>query len=203
MTIFSSLTDFVLAQDCALCGGTSGHGLVCGACERALPAYGDGDCLAPFEYRYPVDRLVRRFKFAGDLALGRWLALRLAAGVRHVPPPDLLIAPPLAPRRLRERGFNQALEVAKIVGMELDIDVALDALEKRVETASQPGLTRRERHRNLRGAFAATRRFDGLHVAIVDDVVTTGATSGILEGVLRGAGARQVSLWALARTPLS
>jgi ComF family protein len=203
MLLFSSLIDFVLAQDCALCGGMAGPGLVCGGCERALPAHDGSDCFAPFEYRYPVDRLVRRFKFAGDLALGRWLALRLAAGVRHAPAPDLLVAPPLAPRRLRERGFNQALEVAKVVGSELDIDVAAEALEKRVETASQPGLTRRERHRNLRGAFAATRRFDGLHVAIVDDVVTTGATSGILEGVLRAAGAREVSLWALARTPLA
>jgi ComF family protein len=202
MPLFSSLTDFTLGQDCALCGSPTRRGLVCAPCESALPAFRGADCVAPFEYRYPVDRLVRRFKFAGDLSLGRWLALRLAASVRDAPRPDLLVAPPLARRRLRERGFNQALEIAKVVGRELDLEVPLAALEKRVETASQPGLTRRERYRNLRGAFAPRRRFDGLHVAIVDDVVTTGATSGTLAAILRGAGARQVSVWALARTPL-
>jgi ComF family protein len=202
MPIFSAFLDFAFGQDCALCGAAGDAELVCAPCREALPASRDRECVAPFEYRYPIDRLVRRFKFAGDLAVGRWLALQLVTRARDSARPDLLVAPPLAAGRLRERGFNQALEIAKVVGRELDIETPIAALAKPRETASQPGLARRERFRNLRGAFVARRRFDGAHVAIVDDVVTSGATSGSVASLLLEAGARQVSVWAIARTPL-
>jgi len=222
---FSSLWP---AQDCALCGTGSGDALLCDACDAGLPRLGSacarcalplprealfcGRCMhkrhpvvdhaiAAFEYRFPVDRLIQRFKFAGDLAFGRELAQRLAARVAGADRPHRLVVPPLSPKRLRERGFNQALEVAKVLGRALDVRCDAGALVRVRDTDPQHELDRRTRLANLRGAFACTRRLDGEHVALVDDVVTTGATAETLARLAKGAGAARVSVWAVARTP--
>jgi ComF family protein len=171
----------------------------CGACLARAPAF--DAALARFEYRFPADRIVRRFKFAGDLAAGRWLALELAQAAQAAERPDLLVAPPIAATRLRERGFNQALEIAKVVGRHLGIAVELRAVVRLRETAPQPGLGGRERRANLCEAFGCARSLDGRHVAIVDDVMTTGATADAIARVLKAAGAARVSAWAVARTP--
>lgn len=197
------LTNWAMAQDCALCGESSGASLVCGACAAALPpAAADAEVLAAFEYRFPVDRLVQRFKFGGDLAIGRWLASALAERARHEPRPDLLLAPPLTPARLRERGFNQSLEIARVVGRELRIPHSHRVVRKVRDTPAQHGLGARARRANLRGAFRCERALGGLRVAIVDDVLTTGATAGTLADELRRAGASEVRVWTVARAPL-
>jgi ComF family protein len=210
-------------QDCLLCLADSDR-VICPACESALPSIEAacdgcaitlaqaglcGECLSRpfafddarscFEYRFPLDRLVHRFKFAGDLAVGRWLALRLAQRVADARP-DLVVAPPLTGSRLRERGFNQALEIAKVVARRVHARCDIDGLVKARETAPQPGLSRRERRANLRDAFRCRRDVDGLHVAVVDDVMTTGATLDAVSSVLKRAGAARVSAWCVART---
>ena len=207
-----------------LCGAKSGAHLVCEACESGLPVLGtacercavplpvDGTCgecqrrpprfddaFALFEYRFPVDRLVHRFKFGADLAIGGWLAARLA--LRVPMRPDVLVAPPLAPDRLRERGFNQSLEIAKRVARDLRLRHAWRGIVRSRMTIPQPGLGRSARRSNLRGAFDCRADFAGLHVAIVDDVLTTGATADALAAALKNAGAARVSVWAVARTP--
>ena len=195
--------DWALGRDCYLCTAPA-RGLLCGACERALPdrvAAADPRLAAPFEYRFPLDRLVQRFKFAGDLPVGAWLAERLAAHVASHPRPDLLVAPPLGTARLRERGFNQSVEMARIVGRRLGIACRPAALEKTRDTLPQQGLGRRARRRNLRGAFRCRADVRGLRVAIVDDVFTTGATAAEIARVLRRAGAREVVAWTVARAP--
>ena len=222
----SSPAGALLAQDCILCAGPSASRLVCEACSASLPRLAHacarcamelgeagvcGECrrrvpsfdaaLAAFEYRFPLDRLVQRFKYAGDLAAGKWLALELAACVEHCERPDLLVAPPLAPARLRERGFNQAVVLAKAVGRRLGVRHSPDALVKLRETSPQPGLGRKARLANLRDAFRCDARLAGEHVAIVDDVMTTGATADTVARVLKAAGAARVSVWAIARTP--
>lgn len=175
---------------------------MCGACERSLPrAPRERRYRAAFAYAFPVDRLILRFKFAGDLALGRWLALRLAGAVRGEPRPDLLVAPPLARRRLHRRGFNQAHEIAKAIGRELGVPVAHRGLARRRETAAQSKLSRAQRRANLRGAFECRLDLRGRRVAVVDDVLTTGATADALASVLRSRGARHVAVWVVARTP--
>ena len=214
------------SQDCVLCLDGAGERLVCAACEAglgevsrpcpgcALPLPPGGACApcrrhpyafdaaaARFEYRFPLDRLVQRFKYSGDLAVGRWLALRLAERVRGLPRPDVLVAPPLAPERLRERGFNQSVALAAALGRELGGRQDLTSRRRRRATAPQAGLGRRARQANLRDAFACRGRFDGQHVAIVDDVMTTGATAHTLARVLKAAGAERVSAWAVARAP--
>lgn len=199
-------------QDCLLCAA-SADGLVCAGCEARLPrcdAPGDeplgalqafDEWHAAFDYRFPVDRLIQRFKFAGDLVVGRWLARQLSRRVAPLPAPDLLVAPPLTSARLRERGFNQALEVAKVLGGEQSIGVDIDGLAKVRDTIPQPALGGRARRRNLRGAFTCRLALSGEHVAIVDDVLTTGATADAVARVLKVAGAGRVSVWALARAP--
>jgi ComF family protein len=195
------LMDVALAQDCTLCAGRSA-GLVCAACEAALPRWTPcDDGVAAFAYRFPVDRLVQRFKSGGDLAIGRWLGERLAKAVRAEARPDLLVAPPLSRQRLRARGFNQSVELARTVAGALHLRRAVRGLRKVRETPPQQGLGRRARLRNLQGAFRCTLALRGLHVAIVDDVVTTGATTQALAAVLKRAGARRVSVWSIARAP--
>ena len=198
-------------QDCALCVAPSGSALVCAGCEERLvrchatdlgdlvsqPAF--DEIASRFEYRFPVDRMVLRFKFAGELPIGRWLGLQLARDVARVARPNLLVAPPLTPLRLRERGFNQALELAKVVGAEIGIRVDVSGLTKCRDTLPQPSLGGRARRRNLRGAFECHLSFSGEHVAIIDDVLTTGATADAVARVLKGAGAGRVSVWTAAR----
>jgi ComF family protein len=170
----------------------------CGRCLRAAPAF--DLARAAFEYRFPLDRLVQRLKFAGDLAVGRWLGQQLALAVQgeHA---DVLVVPPLARSRLRSRGFNQALELARVVGAARNIFVDPWAVGRIRDTTPQPGLGRRERSANLRGAFRAANTCRGAHVAIVDDVMTTGATAEAMAHALKHAGAASVSAWIVARTP--
>jgi ComF family protein len=172
---------------------------VCGQCLRHPPAF--DAARAALLYRFPVDRLVLRFKACGDFAAGRWLAGELARATLHLDAPDLLVAPPLAASRLRERGFNQALELARAVGRARGIRVDARAMVKARETPLQASLDRRARLANLRDAFQVRAAVAGLHVAIVDDVMTTAATAEALAGALKQAGAAHVSAWVAARTP--
>lgn len=189
-------------QDCALCGGRDRGSLVCEGCVGDLPwlreRSPDG-AIAAFEYRFPIDRMVQRFKFGGDLAIGHWLGEQLAARVRGLEKPDVIVAPPLTPRALRSRGFNQAVELAKPVGRALGVPVELAALRKVRETVPQRTLGRRSRQANLRGAFVCELDLRGARVAIVDDVITTGATVGNAAEAVRRAGAASVHAWAAAR----
>jgi len=194
--------DWAIARDCFLCGAPA-RALLCEPCEASLPRADTANpaLRAPFEYRFPLDRLVQRFKFAGDLAVGRYLGERLAACVAKDDRPDLLVAPPLSAARLRGRGFNQSVELARHVGRRLGVPIAGDVLQKTRDTVPQQGLGRRARRRNLRGAFRCRARVDGLRIALVDDVYTTGATAREVAATLRGAGAREVVAWTVARAP--
>jgi len=200
--IFSSSLAF--GQDCLLCAGDSANEMVCVRCVASLPLLAPDvhRVVAPFEYRFPVDRLVQRFKFAGDLAVGRWLAIQLATRVRREPRPDVLIPVPLTRARLRARGFNQSVEIARAVSRVLHVPAAMRLLERTRDAPPQAGLTRRARRANLRGAFRCPRNaLTGRHVALVDDVVTTGATADAAARALKRAGAARVDVWAIARTP--
>jgi ComF family protein len=171
----------------------------CGACLAHPPTV--DATVAAFEYRFPIDRLVQRFKFAGDLTIGRWLGECLAQAVAMEDRPDILVAAPIGRARLRERGFNQALELARTVAAAHALRVDLGLIAKVRDTPAQQGLTRSERRANLRDAFCVRGDIDGADIAIVDDVMTTGATAEAMAGALRIAGARRVVAWVLARTP--
>jgi ComF family protein len=176
-------------------------GSLCGGCLRKPPPF--AACLAAFRYEDPLPALVGGAKFRGRLNLARLLGLSLAryVGERSAQPPGAIVPVPLHPDRLRERGYNQALEVARAVARALSIPLDTGCCARVRATAPQASLERKERRRNLRGAFEVHRPPATEHVVILDDVVTTGSTAAELTKALLAAGAHRVEVWAVARTP--
>ena len=182
------------ARRCPRCALDSPRGEVCGRCLSEPPHY--DATIAALAYQFPADTLVQALKFRGELALAPLLAGILAPCVaeRHV---DSVVAVPLSPARLRSRGFNQAVEIARGLGAG---KVDLELCERRRDTPAQMGLPYDERRRNVRGAFRCTRAILGGTVAVVDDVMTTGETLNEIAAVLKRAGAARVVNWVVART---
>lgn len=176
-------------------------GQLCGHCQDK-PSPCD-QVVAPWRYEAPLDGLILRLKSAHGIAtantLGRLLADHLDQ--RRDGRPDLILPIPLHPARLRERGFNQAGLLARQISGQLGIPWQAGLLEKVRQTEDQRGLDRKARRKNLRGSFDCKELPSGCHVALVDDVVTTGATSQEAARTLKRAGAGRVEVWALARTP--
>jgi ComF family protein len=178
---------------------------VCGACLLAPPPF--ARALAAVDYAYPWNGLVARFKFHADTALAGAMADFVAARVTAAGSamPSLLLPVPLGAARLRERGMNQAWELARRVGRRLGLPAEAGVLERRVETAHLADLPRAARARAIRGAFAvrpgAVVRIQERPLALVDDVLTTGATAAEAARTLLAAGATSVEVWVFARTP--
>ncbi len=171
----------------------------CGRCLRKAPTF-DG-AWSPWLYAPPLDAIVLKLKFAGDLAAGRvlgrlWTHKTAAPAVAAV---DVLVPIPLARDRLIERGYNQALELARPLAKRLQLPLRPDLLRRVRATAPQSGLDAKARRRNLSGAFAADPAVAGLRMALIDDVMTTGATMETAAKALKRAGAVSVQAWALAR----
>lgn len=180
-------------------------GLTCAQCSRRPPAF--EQVVAPWYYSFPVDTLISRFKHNRQWPLGRLMAEMLSLDLRHrftdgLAKPSLLLPVPLAKRRQRERGFNQAGMLARWLSKALAIDCNERWLQRTRETPAQQSLNAKARRRNLQQAFAVVDQgaLHGLHVAVVDDVLTTGATAQSIATLLRGAGARRVDVYCLART---
>ena len=182
-------------------------GLVCGQCLKQPPAF--KQVIAPWTYSFPVDSLISRFKHQARWPLGHMLARLLGHSLQHrfenagLIRPDCLLPVPMARKRLRERGFNQSLMLARWLGADLNLIHDEHLLLRPHETVAQQALDAKTRKRNLRGAFAlaADAPVQGRHFALVDDVLTTGATAHSLARLLMNAGARQVDVYCLARTP--
>lgn len=206
---------------CPVCALPQPHGQVCGRCLRHPPAFDRTRAL--WTYDAPADRLIHDLKFHACLPLARFFAAQLVAhlaeelaeertdegvtapaaqAAAHAPyGPDLLLAMPLHPNRLRERGFNQSVEIARALARMQGWRFDPFALVRLHDTPPQRELAWAKRRRNVRGAFACTADVAGLHVAVVDDVLTTGASLHELAKVLKAAGAASVSTVVLARTP--
>lgn len=177
------------------------HGDPCGACQRRAPP--SARTLAALRYEAPLPNLVGAMKFRGRLNYARLLGQLLADAVsgRDGPLPQALVPVPLHPGRLAGRGYNQSVEIARVVGGVLGLPVDTTCCRRVLATVPQSGLDERTRRRNIRGAFAAVTPCPWGRVAILDDVLTTGSTVNELTRVLRRAGARSVEVWAVARTP--
>lgn len=187
-------------QRCAL-PLDAGAGGLCGACLRSPPPF--AVCRTPFRYQEPIAALVSGAKFHGRLNLARVLGESLALFLAECEAdrPDLIVPMPLHPSRLRGRGYNQALELARPVSQALGIPIDARCCARSRATAPQVGLEVAARRRNVRGAFEVLCPPAAEHVAILDDVVTTGSTVAELARALLRAGVARVDVWAVARTP--
>jgi ComF family protein len=161
---------------------------------------------AALAYELPVDRMITGLKFHRQphfaLALGELLAGALIEnrGRSRDSDPDFLVPVPLHRHRLAVRGYNQALEIARPVSDVLRVELAPRLCERLRDTPEQTGLSAAERRRNLRGAFAVRGGCEGLRIAVLDDVITTGSTAAAVVAAFHEAGAAQVEVWAVART---
>lgn len=182
---------------CAVCAlPLSDNGGPCRCAGRRLT--GLDRVLAPLRYDFPVTSLVPRLKFHGDLAAGRALTQLLDLALRDEPRPDALVPVPLHSRRLASRGYDQALELARPLARVLAIPLRTDLLQRTRDTRPQTELRARSRRRNLQGAFRAVGAVPA-HVALLDDVMTTGNTLNECAVALREAGADRVEAWVVAR----
>tara|TARA_R110001592_G_scaffold363393_1_gene687268 strand:- start:115071 stop:115802 length:732 start_codon:yes stop_codon:yes gene_type:complete len=176
---------------------------LCGHCLQSPPPF--DRVLAPWLYCELLSHLILRWKFHADRRLTPLLATLWLRGSEELPEVDVLIPVPLHWRRLLRRGFNQSeLLCQQLRSCSPAIRTAqLDrrSVKRTRATRAQSGISAAQRSTNLKGAFTASKRYDNLRVAIVDDVFTTGATAAELAGTLRGAGADHVEVWCLARTP--
>lgn len=199
-----------LGPQCHRCALPTGSPLpACGPCLAHPPAF--AATVAALPYAFPWDGLLRRLKYHAALDLAPALAAALAEGVRQahredtVPTVDLVLPVPLAESRLRQRGFNQAWELARRVADALRLPADSGLLERCHETQAQARLGRAARRLNLEGAFAvpdaARLMLANRRVALVDDVMTTGATADAAASALRAGGATEVQVWVVARTP--
>jgi len=169
---------------------------ICGACLAQPPRF--DKVTAAFAYAWPLAPLIHQFKYAGRLALAPLLAQALVS--RLTDSVELIIPTPLDPARLRNRGFNQALELARVVSRLTGVPLAAHACRRVREGTPQAALPWRERTKNIRGAFVCDLDLRGKRVAVIDDVLTTGATLNELARNLRQAGAVEIHGWVVART---
>lgn len=228
-TWLTGLQHLILPPTCLLCGtrGVAGQDLclgcaadlprntdACLVCALPLPAGQTGPCprclshppsfdraFAPFRYQPPVDFLIRDLKFHGRLIHARLLGERFAAALteRDAPPPDCIIPVPLHPRRLRERGFNQALELARATARRWRIPLLAAGLRRIRHTPPQTRLDARQRQTNPLGAFVPGDPLPGPRVALMDDVITTASTVAECARILRASGAADIEIWAISR----
>jgi ComF family protein len=191
---------------CSLCAiavpvGTA----VCGGCLQSPPPFTRS--IAAVDYAYPWSGLVAAFKFRAALDLAPALAALLADAMHacDAPRPALLLPVPLSTERLAERGMNQAWELARRVGAQAGIPARADVLRRLIDTPHLADLPREQRSARIRGAFGVAPghadRLRGRCVALVDDVMTSGATAAEATRVLLAAGAAAVQVWVVARTP--
>jgi ComF family protein len=192
---------------CRRCGlQTPSRALACGACLTDPPAY--TRTIAAVDYDHPWDALIPRFKFRDGLDLAQALADRLIEAVQREKPAttDFLLPMPLSETRLRERGYNQAWELTRRVASSLRITPDARLLLRVKDSPHQLAFPPEQRADNVHAAFAVEPRrlaeLRGRHVTLIDDVMTTGATVAEATRTLLRAGAAEVQLWVVARTPL-
>jgi ComF family protein len=206
----------LLPPVCCLCGaaGQAPDLDLCDVCATLLPVLDGGSGPGPamgegtpvrslflYKYEYPVDHLIRGLKFRGERVFARVLGELLAREhrARALELPACIVPMPLHASRYRERGFNQALEIARFAARSLGVRVTARVLERTLATREQSGLALPARRKNVRGAFEVVRALPRGRIALLDDVVTTGSTAMAAARALAGAGADEVEVWAVAR----
>ena len=184
---------------CPGCGALSENAAVCIRCLAHPPAF--DACIAACNYRYPVDQMIRKLKYQARLDLARALSRPLIERLETAghAPPDCLVPIPLHRARQRRRGFNQAREIALMLARKLSVPVDDRLVRRHKPTAQQFDLRPEQRARNVKDAFSLMEAKSYRNIAIIDDVVTTGATANELTRLLKRNGTEHVQVWCLAR----
>ena len=188
----------LLGSACPRCASPLKHVMLCGQCLHSPPEQDASFSL--FRYQDPVDRLIADLKYHDKLALTHLFAIKMAQQLKQRPKPELLVPIPLHPRRLRERGFNQSQELAKQLSRLLAIPVRHDILIRVRDTPPQASLPFSERKKNMKQAFQIKSTDIPSHIALIDDVLTTGHTANVAAKRLRQAGVDTIEVWTIART---
>lgn len=178
------------------------HSYFCQKCQISNTLF--SGVLAPYRYQFPLDKIIKRLKYGQHRVLGRVLGEVLASFARSQGElPQVIVPVPMHPSRQHKRGYNQAADIARWCAKALDVPYRSQAATRVFDTGSMAGLSKSARQLRILGAFRATDEVKGLRVAIVDDVLTTGATARELARELYDTGALSVELWVLARTSSS
>jgi ComF family protein len=172
--------------------------MLCGSCLNKPPEQDASFSL--FRYQSPIDRLIVDLKYHDALVLSHFFATQMAEQLKERPLPQLLIPIPLHPRRLRERGYNQSLELAKQLSKQLNIPVRHDILMRVRDTPPQASLPFAERKKNMKEAFQINNADIPTHIALIDDVLTTGHTVNVAAKILHKIGSKNIEVWTVART---
>jgi ComF family protein len=172
--------------------------ILCGRCLSTHPAF--DETYAPFIYQGEMRHLITALKFGAHYKNARLLGLLLAEHLKITAQrPDLILPVPLHKSRYRQRGFNQAIEIAKTVSRQLQIPLDMTSCLRHRDTPHQTALTAKQRRKNMKNAFSQIKPIHAQHIAILDDVMTTGSTAHELAYLLKKAGVSRVDVWVCAR----
>lgn len=172
--------------------------VLCGRCLSRHPAF--DETYAPFIHQGAIRHLISTLKFGANYKNARLLGMLLAEHLKQTAEqPDLILPVPLHKARYRQRGFNQAIEIARTVAKELQIPLDLTSCRRHRDTPHQTQLPAKKRRKNLKNAFSVIKPMHAQHIAILDDVMTTGSTAHELAYILKKAGASRVDVWVCAR----
>jgi len=204
LSVFKLTAEFLLSGPCLLCEREIGRGVICERCHADLPwlaqterSFPWGSVKAPWRYEFPIREIICHLKYRRRLVLARFLGELMAEKIAAAEAVTL-VPVPLHPRRLRERGFNQSLEIAKVLAEKLALPIETDLVIRIRNTLPQASLQRERRQVNLKGAFAVQRKPPPGKIVLLDDVLTTGTTLSELAATLRRAGADKIEAWVCA-----
>lgn len=188
----------IIQYGCSLCGVSLPISQnLCGQCLQHFPCF--DKTIVLFSYEEPITKLIIDLKFHHQLIYAKILGLLMARKLNTTALPECIIPVPLHKKRLRERGFNQALEIAKPISKILNIPIDRYSAQRTRETEPQSLTHAKERKKNVKNAFQIKPTFKANHVAIVDDVMTSGHTVNELSQALKKAGVKQIDIWCAAR----
>lgn len=193
----------IIEHACATCGIplSVNNQSLCGECLQLKPTVDYTHSV--FYYESPIDHLIGKMKYEGDLSCAAVLGDLLLESVSNIDQiPDVLIPVPLHNKRLVKRGFNQSIEISRAISKQLDVPLKIQCVQRTKPTQAQQSLNLKQRKQNIKGCFEVQKTLNYKHVVLIDDVITTGSTVNELARVLKKSGVEKVSVWSIARAVL-
>lgn len=202
--ILEYFLDLLFPQKCIVCQNATKKIALCESCLRNLPRNFSSEIFAPFKYQEPISNFIASLKFGEKLPYAKLVSELMFEPLleyyKNREKPEIIIPVPLHKKRLRERGFNQALEIVKPLAKKLTIPIDCNFVMRTKNTLAQSSLSEKDRKTNIKNAFNIIQSVNYKHVAIIDDVITTGNTINELCKLLRENGITKIDIWCVAKT---